>query len=183
MSAGLLSVFGLDKAMSGRRSCGARHFHSCCAKLSVAGSCGLSSDVPEQFALGLLHGQGGFGVGLSCGTGLQFGGSDTRTKVSFAVRHCLQQLVRRRPSAIDALDLAVAQVDLFGHRAGPVEVDVRVQALAVEPGDRFGVLGVDVAIAQVFSNHRAVLGLHQSVVVGMVRARLGLFDQQLAQQA
>ena len=54
--------------------------------------------------------------------------------------------------------------------------------LPVELVDRLGVLRIDVAEADVLANDRAVLGLHQAVVAGMMRPRFGLFDQQFVQQ-
>ena len=66
--------------------------------------------------------------------------------------------------------------------AGPVKVDVRIEVLAEEGIDRRGVLGLDMQIAHLLADHGPVLGFHQSVVIGMPRARLGLRDQQFLQQ-
>src|SRR5208337_3836359 len=41
---------------------------------------------------------------------------------------------------------------------------------------------IDVAVAHVLANHRAILGFHQSVIVAVPGTALGLLDQQLVQQ-
>jgi hypothetical protein len=53
--------------------------------------------------------------------------------------------------------------------------------LPVELIDSLGVLRIDIAEPDVLAHHRAVLGLHQSVVAAVIRPRLGLFDEQLFQ--
>jgi hypothetical protein len=57
-----------------------------------------------------------------------------------------------------------------------MEVDVGIELLAVKRIDRRGVLSADVPEAEVFANHGAVLGFHESVVAGTVGSRLGLLD-------
>ena len=52
----------------------------------------------------------------------------------------------------------------------------------MEAVDGFGVLAGDVSPTDQLPNHRAVLGFHQAVVVGMPRPRLGLLDQQFVEQ-
>src|SRR5674476_1275485 len=51
----------------------------------------------------------------------------------------------------------------------------------------FGLLhtlgGFEVTVAHVFADHRAILGLHQAVIVAVPRPAFGLLDQQLVQQA
>ncbi len=47
---------------------------------------------------------------------------------------------------------------------------------------RLGMLRIDVAEADVLADDGSVLGFHQAVVPGVMRPRLGLFDQQLVQQ-
>ena len=93
-----------------------------------------------------------------------------------------EQLERSGPALVYAAALAVGCGKDLGHGARSMEVDVRIQVLPMKLVHRFGVLRIDVAEADVLANDGAVLGLHQPVVAGMMRPRLGLFDQQLAQQ-
>ena len=61
-------------------------------------------------------------------------------------------------------------------------VQIRVQILPIEAVDGVGVAGLDVAVADVFADHRAVLGLHQPVVAALPGTAFGLLDQQLVEQ-
>ncbi len=54
--------------------------------------------------------------------------------------------------------------------------------LLVELIDRAGMPSFDVSIPHMLSHHRSVLGLHQSVIVGSSRPRLGLLHQKFVQQ-
>jgi hypothetical protein len=61
-------------------------------------------------------------------------------------------------------------------------VQIRVEVRAVEVLDGFGVFGVEVTVAHVFADHRAILGFHQSIIVAVPRPAFGLLDQQFVEQ-
>ncbi len=62
------------------------------------------------------------------------------------------------------------------------EGSFRVQILPIKAADRVGVARVDVAVADVFADHRAILGLHQPVVAALPGTAFGLLDQQFIEQ-
>jgi hypothetical protein len=47
--------------------------------------------------------------------------------------------------------------------------------------DALGMVGPNMAVADVFANHCAILGFHQSVVIALPGPALGLLDQKRAQ--
>ena len=101
----------------------------------------------------------------------QIGHADTGPQTALALRRLAEDLERRRPLAINALPLAVRPFDDFGNSAGPVEVDIRIQMLAMKLIDCFGMVGRDMAEAHVFANDRSVFRLHQTVVARPVTRR------------
>jgi len=136
----------------------ARHFHGAPSWSSEPGA--EFSDTVHELTLGALHFQGGFGVGLELCELFEFGQRHARSQQALARRHFLEQLERRSPARIDTAALAVGCGDHHRHGARPVEVDLRMEMLAVKRIDRRGVLRVDVAEAEVFANHGAILGFH-----------------------
>ena len=70
----------------------------------------------------------------------------------------------------------------IGLGAGAMVVQIGIEILPVEAVDPVGVARIDVAVADVFTNHRAVLGLYQAVVAALPGAAFGLLDQQLVEQ-
>jgi hypothetical protein len=60
-------------------------------------------------------------------------------------------------------------------------IQIRIQKLPIETVDGVGMAGIDVAIADVFADDSAVLGLHQAVVAALPGTAFGLFDQQLVE--
>ena len=62
-----------------------------------------------------------------------------------------------------------------------MEVDVGVQDLRTEHIDPARILLRDMGVAQMFADHRPVLGLRQCVIVGVPWPRLGARDAQLLQ--
>src|ERR1019366_9108322 len=75
----------------------------------------------------------------------------------------------------------VVDFDL-GLRAGAMVVQIRVEVRGVEVLEGLGVSGVEVTVAHVFADHRAILGFHQSVIVAVPRPAFGLLDKQLVEQ-
>ena len=63
-----------------------------------------------------------------------------------------------------------------------MKVPVRVEVFLVEVLYGLGVWRRNMAKPHVLTNHGPVLGLRQTVVMGMPRARLGLLDQKFAEQ-
>jgi len=118
---------------------------------------------------------------LALGEAVQFRQRDVGPQVFLAARQFPKYLQRRCPPQIDAPPLAVGRSEDLGHSAWPVEVHVRVQVLPVELIDRLRVFRIDVTEPDVLADHRAVLGLHQTVVAAVMRARLGLLDTQFVQ--
>jgi len=70
----------------------------------------------------------------------------------------------------------------FRHAAGTVKVEMRIEVLAIEPVEGFGVHRSNVAVANMLADHPAVFRFGQPVVVAVARARLGLLGQQLVEQ-
>ena len=80
------------------------------------------------------------------------------------------------PHAATCIDL------LGGKETGAVEVEIRRELMLGEMVDGLGVACRNMGIAEVFSDHRAVFGLDQSIVVGASRAGFGeLLDVELGQ--
>ena len=94
-----------------------------------------------------------------------------------------RQGLQRSLIALVSYPLAPFLVDLHVRlSAGTMVVQIRIQVLPIEVVDAVGVAGIDVSIADVFANDRAVLGLHQAVVAALPRPALGLLDAQFFQQ-
>src|SRR3954453_8105577 len=98
------------------------------------------------------------------------------------MRRLAQKFERRGPTLVKSAAPAVGCDDDGGHGTGTMEVHVRVEMLAIELVHRLGVLGADVAVANVLADDGSILGLHQTVVAAMVWSRASLFDKQFAQQ-
>lgn len=77
-------------------------------------------------------------------------------------------------SRIDGIDRVIARA---------VEIQVRGERLVVETVDGCGVFLVNMAIADHFAHHGAVLALGQRVIVGLARARADELNAQLLEQA
>jgi hypothetical protein len=67
----------------------ARHFHSAPGSLEAASGAELG-DACQQLALGALHVERGFGIGLPLGEALQFGQGDAGAEQVPAVWHLLE---------------------------------------------------------------------------------------------
>src|SRR5271156_271183 len=80
----------------------------------------------------------------------------------------------------DALAAFLVYLDI-GLGAGTMVVQIGVQELPIEAVDGLGVAGIDVAIAHGFADHRALLGLHQAIVVGTPGTAFGLLDPQFVE--
>ena len=65
----------------------------------------------------------------------------------------------------------------LGYGARTMEIDVWVQVLLVKLIHPCGVFCVDVAVADVLAYDGSIFGFHQTVVAGVMRPRLGLFDE------
>lgn len=63
-----------------------------------------------------------------------------------------------------------------------MKVQVGVEVVLVTCLDLTGMVCRNIAVANVLADHSPILGLRQTVVVGMTGPRLGLFDQTLAQK-
>ncbi len=66
--------------------------------------------------------------------------------------------------------------------AGPVEVEIGIEPLAVERVDGAGVVLRDMVVAHELADNGAVLGFDQRVVIGLARPGFGEFDAQLFEQ-
>ena len=80
----------------------------------------------EEFALGLLHRQGGFGIGLDPSEALQLFQCHSRPQGTLAVRRFLEQLERCGPAQIDAAVLPVGLREERRYGAWTMKVEVRV---------------------------------------------------------
>ena len=67
--------------------------------------------------------------------------------------------------AIDALDLAIVRSPALGYAAGPMEVQIRIEVLPIEPVEGGRVIGTDMTEADVLANHRPILEF--AAIVGM----------------
>ena len=144
-------------------------------------SCGTLPQLAEQIALGLLHGHGGVGVGMRRRLTLECVGVGVEAQGGLPIREAAQDLPGRLPLPVDALDLASGKRAKLGDAAGPVEVQVWIQMLAMKLIDGVGMLAGDVRPAERLADHRPILGLHQGIVAGMTRPRLGLLDEEFVQ--
>ena len=133
--------------------------------------------------LACCMGHGGIGVGLRRRLSLECLGVDLGAQAGRPIGKAAQDIPGRLPLPVDALDLASGKRAKLRDAAGPVEVQVRIQMLTMKLIDGFGMLAGDMRPAQMFADHRAVLGLHQGVVAGMTSPRLGLLDQEFVQEA
>ena len=102
-------------------------------------------------------------------------------KLVVPIGKAAQNIPGRFPSPIDAFDLASGKRAKLGNAAGPVEVQVRIQMLAMKLIDGVGMLAGDMSPAHMFADDRTILGLHQRVVAGMTRPGFGLLDEELVQ--
>ena len=96
----------------------------------------------------MLHRNGGFGIGLLCCELLQQGKTDTRLQIFFALRRLTEDFEGRSPARVDPPPFAVRLFDDPGYGAGPAEVEIRIQILAMKLIDLLGVLRTDMAEAQ-----------------------------------
>ncbi len=136
----------------------------------------------EELMLGCLHETGGFGIAARIGDTPQAFGSDSSLQTAPELWRLLQQFPRRCITAIHPALFALPVGRRFRHATRPMEIQIGIEMLTVEGHERVGVAGIDIAVSDVLADHCAILGLHQAVVVGMPRARFGLFGQQLVQQ-
>ena len=129
----------------------------------------LLGDGLEEFPPCDLELLGGVVVGLGGGESVQLFEAEALLEVLVGVGQRLEFLIRRHHGAIRiALALLALGVGRdFGEEAGPVEVEVRVQVLAVEGVEARGVFLWQMRIAPVFAHDRAVLALDQRVVVAV----------------
>ena len=136
----------------------------------------------EQLAFGLLHAACCFGIAEGSGDSLQ--GVDTESLAQILCRFIQrQQGLQRSLVALVANAFAALLIDLdVGLGAGTMVVQIGIEILPIEAVDAVGVARIDVAVADVFTNHRAVLGLYKTVVAALPGAAFGLFDQQLVEQ-
>ena len=65
----------------------------------------------------------------------------------------------------------------YREETGPVEIDIRIQEVFVITIEQFGARLRDIGISQVFAYHRAVLGLHQAVIIGVSGSGFGEANQ------
>jgi len=114
---------------------------------------------------------------------LQVGHGDAGTQKALALRYFAESFEGSGPTLVDSAAFAVGLGEDRGHGTRPVEVDVRVEVLPVKLIHGLGVLGTDVAVADVLANNGPILRLDQAVVSGMMRPRAGLLDEQFAEQS
>lgn len=100
---------------------------------------------------------------------LQRDQGDAWLQILFAFRHLTEDFEGSGPARVGAAPLAVGLFDDLRYGAGPVEVEIGIQAPKMKLIDRLGMLRADMAEAQMFANHRSVLGLHQAVVAAAMR--------------
>ncbi len=128
--------------------------------LRAARNCLCVAGVGRQLALGASHRHRRFGVGLHLRKSAQLGERHPRPQETFAVGRFLEQFEGRGPAQVDPAAFAVGFGDDLGHGRRAMEVEVGVQALAMEPADRLGVLRIDV------TNPALGSGLHETRVNG-----------------
>jgi hypothetical protein len=63
-----------------------------------------------------------------------------------------------------------------------VEVDIGIEEVPVVLVECFGACLRDISIAQVLAHHRAILGLHQSIIISVTRPAFGKADQELVKE-
>src|ERR1700693_5535302 len=156
----------------------ARHFHgpprfSSCATLVARSN--------QQLPFGLLHFLRRLRIRFRCRDVGQLIHRQIGAQESRHSGQLPQYLPRRRIPAIHSLVLAFGVALHFRNSARSMEVQIRIEMLAVELVERLGMGRGDVAIADVLADPAALFGLRQPVVVAMPRPRLGLFHQQFVQ--
>ena len=136
----------------------------------------------EQCALCLLHAARRFGIAEGTGDALQGIDAEPLTQELCRLVQRQQGLPRSLVALVtDAFAALVIDLDIrLGARA--MVVQIRIQILPIEVVDGVGVPRIDVAVTDVFADHRAVLGLHQPVVTALPGTAFGLLDQQLIKQ-
>ena len=134
-----------------------------------------------QGAPALLEAFGEDRVGALAGAGLEGGEGDALAQAALRRGQGRQGFVRGVPVAIDAAQLAAAVRPQRSEGAGAVEVDVRIEPLAVEAVDRVGVLEGQELVAHPLAHDGAVLGFDEGVVIAAAGPGPGEFDAQLLQ--
>ena len=143
---------------------------------------GTAPKLIEKPGLCLLHAARGFGVAERGGDVLEGVDAESLAQVPSRLVE-RQQGFERRLIALVTYTLAPFLVDLHVRLStGAMIVQVGIQKLPIEAVDAVCVAGIDVSIADVFADNRAVLGLHQAVVAALPRPALGLFDAQFIEQ-
>ena len=120
-------------------------------------------------------------VSLCASTCALFDERELRAQVSRQVWQLAQDLPWSCVPTINPPVFAFGVHSDFRHPAGPMEVQIRMEVLLVKLLDRLRVFGRNMAVPHVLSDHRAVFGLRQAIVVGVPRPRFGLLHQQLVQ--
>ena len=139
----------------------------------------------QQLPLDGLHSQGAFGIAQSWRLLFDHRGADALLQVLLPALQRDQLLVGRAVvlEPIAPPPLAVAEHLQRRKPAGTVKVQIRIEIGPVEALQIPGVLSRDRLVADVLAHYGAIFALHQGVVGGAMRPRLGeLADQQLGEQ-
>ena len=99
----------------------------------------------------------------------QFFQSYVRTQITLSLGYSFQSFIGCHHLLIRISFLDLASVVDNGHReeARPVEIDIVIQVAFMILVKQFGTCLRDMNISQVFTQHRAILGLYQSIIVAM----------------
>ncbi len=136
----------------------------------------------EQLAFGLLHTTCRVCIAEGSGDTLQGVDAEPLTQILCWFIQSEQDLQRSLVALVTDAFTALL-IDLhFGLCAGAMIVQIRIQVLPIEFVDPVGMGRIDVSVADVFADHRAVLGLYQAVVATLPGAAFGLLDAQFIEQ-
>ena len=142
---------------------------------------GRRSELQEEFCLGLLHTLCGLGVADSTSHAFQDGQAHSLSQVLGHSGQALQGFPRRLVVQVQTACAPLFIPHQLGLSTGPMKVEIGVEVMAVELLQAVGGRSIDVAIAQVLADYRAIFGFRQAVIVAVAGTAFGLLDQQLVE--
>ena len=108
----------------------------------------------------MLHSTRGFGVADGVRHAAEYRNTHARTHILFRFGDGEKRFQRCLVTPV-AAPLAAFVIDFDVRlRARPMEVQIRIEVLAIEALNRFGVRRSDMTIAHVLANHCTILGFH-----------------------
>src|SRR4030042_6224976 len=80
------------------------------------------------------------------------------------------------------LDLTTVVGNRYREETRPVEVDIGIEKVIVILVKCFGTRLWNIGIAYMLAHYRAILGLHQTIIIGVARPAFGKADQELTKK-